>query len=182
MNNVELFRYSPETHTLTLLNKNCQDTDLPDGIQNLSVDVLAGTTQLDLSEAFFLHSLPDLRKFTNLKLLKIERCHNLTSVEAIKYLPLETLLAGHCTKLEDPSPLLKLKLKVLDLNHCTGFKDFEFLSNFAETLLELNVQGDARVQLAKQSLLALKHLSVLNIRGTGIEDPRLFRHISKVII
>jgi hypothetical protein len=174
--------YNPQNHRLTLENKNCTDEELIAAIDSLSVAVIDDTAALDLSEAFFLKTLPqNISKLRNLKTLIIVRCHNLVSLESIKSLPIVALIAGHCTELETPQPILELKLKVLDLNNCTGFKRLDFLAHFAESLEELNIQNVPRAQLAKESLLALRKLRTLNIKGTGIQNLDQFKFVKHLI-
>ena len=177
-----IFRHNVDTHTLTLIEKNCDDSELRRAIENLDDGIVKDTTEVDLSEAFFLRSLPDLAKFKNIKILKIERCHKLANVDAIANLPIEELLASHCTNLENPSPLLSLKLRVLDISQCTGLKDLSFLTRFAETLQSLDLHDLPYAQTAKQSLMELRRLTSLDLRGTGISDTAPFRHISHLLI
>lgn len=177
-----VFEYNQDQHTLKLKDLNIRDPKIETAIDQLPLEILQKVQTLDLGGGCFLKALPaNIKKFTQLRVLKLERCAELENIQCLTGLQIQELFAPYCYSLSDIKPLLNLPLKVLDLTSDKSIKNFDFVASFHQTLDRLILQNVPYAQSSAALLATMTRLQELNIKGS-ISDPTRFATIPNLVI
>ncbi|XP_027337255.1 putative disease resistance protein At4g11170 [Abrus precatorius] len=171
-------QFSPEK--LVILDLSCSQVEkLWDGVKNLE-----NLKEVILKGCALLKELPDFSKATNLKVLDISYCEQLTSVHLSIFTlkKLESLNLSGClslTKLSSDSHLSSLCY--LDLHGCRKLREFSVTS---ENMIELNLSNTCVSELPSsfghQSKLEILHLenTKINSLPSSIKNLTRLRYLS----
>ena len=182
MNVNSIFRYDSNTHSLKLLEPSSKPEEIKTSLAAIPREIIDNIHEVDLSNAFLMKALPsELNQFKQIKVLKIERCHALESLEGVQHLGISSLFASRCPNIANIDAIQGKQIKVLDLSFNLGIESLNSLPSLANTLQELYLEGLPKLQTTRR-LMSLKNLRVLNIKDTSIIDTSSLSFIPKIIV
>ncbi|XP_061375827.1 disease resistance protein RPV1-like [Gastrolobium bilobum] len=144
-----------------------------DGMQNL-----VNLKEVILSRSHFLKELPDFSKATNLEVLNISWCVELTSVHIFSLHKLEKLDARFCSSLiRLTSDAHLTSLNYLRLEYCDNLREFSVTS---VNMIELNLQY-TRLDALPTSFGHQSKLEILDLAGCRIESlPSSIKNLTRL--
>lgn len=182
MIDTSIFQYVPDTNTLKLQNSSANDGEIKNALATVPKEIIESIHEVDLSNAYLMQELPsELNRFKNVKILKIESCHALKSLDGVQNLNISHLFASRCKKIENIEALKGRNIQVLDLSYNLGLNDLSGLQSLTETLEKLFLEGVPRLQTTRR-LVGLRNLRELNIKDTGITDTSSISFIPKIVV